>query len=65
MACHEDASSNCAVQYWCVCQWAFSPYIQNAGGRDQIQDVVSEATYSLSESIVEVHCLPERTGLHY
>jgi uncharacterized protein (DUF2237 family) len=43
MACHEDASSNCAVQDWCVCQWAFSSYIQNAGGCDQIQDVVCEA----------------------
>jgi uncharacterized protein (DUF2237 family) len=43
MACHEDSSSDCAVQDWCVCQWAFSSYIQNAGGCDQIQDVVCEA----------------------
>jgi uncharacterized protein (DUF2237 family) len=43
MACHEDSSSNCAVQDWCVCQWAFSAYIEKAGGCDQIQDVVCEA----------------------
>jgi uncharacterized protein (DUF2237 family) len=41
--CHGDARSDCAVQDWCVCQWAFSSYIKNAGGCDKIQDIVCEA----------------------
>jgi uncharacterized protein (DUF2237 family) len=43
MPCHENSSSYCAVQDWCVCQWAFSSYIQKAGGCDKIQDIVCEA----------------------
>jgi uncharacterized protein (DUF2237 family) len=43
MSCHEDKSKSCAVQNWCVCQWAFSSYIQRAGGCDKIQNIVCEA----------------------
>ena len=28
----------------CVCQWAFASYLERAGGCDQIQKVVCEAT---------------------
>ena len=44
MQCDGDASSDCPVEHWCVCQWAFASYIDNAGGCDQIQDIVCEAT---------------------
>ena len=44
MECDGDASSNCPVEHWCVCQWAFASYIENAGGCDMIQDIVCEAT---------------------
>lgn len=43
MPCHEDQSQNCQVKNWCVCQWAFASYIENAGGCDSIQDVVCDA----------------------
>lgn len=43
MPCVEDENSVCAVANWCVCQWAFASYIQNAGGCDQIQDVECNA----------------------
>ena len=43
MPCHDDASSYCDVQRWCVCQWAFASYLENAGGCDQIQDIVCDA----------------------
>ncbi|KAL3911283.1 MAG: hypothetical protein SGARI_001723 [Bacillariaceae sp.] len=33
----------CAIQNWCVCQWAFASYIQTAGGCDYIQDIVCES----------------------
>ena len=43
MPCHDDSSQNCPVQNWCVCQWAFASYLENAGGCDQIQDIVCDA----------------------
>jgi uncharacterized protein (DUF2237 family) len=43
MSCHEDKSKSCAVQNWCVCQWAFSSYLQRAGGCDKIQNIVCDA----------------------
>ena len=51
MACHDDSPSNnnnnkkkkCAIQNWCVCQWAFARYIERAGGCDHIQDIVCES----------------------
>ena len=41
--CHEDENTNCPVEHWCVCQWAFASYIKNAGGCDKIQTVVCNA----------------------
>jgi uncharacterized protein (DUF2237 family) len=43
MSCVEDTSRYCPVQNWCVCQWAFASYIENAGGCDQIQDIACES----------------------
>lgn len=40
---NDDDSNQCPVQNWCVCQWAFASYIQNAGGCDNVQDIVCEA----------------------
>merc|ERR1712238_289306 len=45
MACHEDAHQNsCPVVDWCVCQWAFSEYVNAAGGCEKIQQVKCEST---------------------
>lgn len=71
MPCHQDKNSDCAVQQWCVCQWAFASYIKNAGGCDQIQDIVCEATniealqaYRYTSGYEEaLECLEERCGL--
>ena len=43
MTC-DGASGVCPVQHWCVCQWAFSSYLQQAGGCDQIQSISCAAT---------------------
>ncbi|KAL7553409.1 hypothetical protein ACHAWF_016694 [Thalassiosira exigua] len=43
MPCHEDESKSCAVGNWCVCQWAFASYLENAGGCDAIQDIQCDA----------------------
>ena len=32
-------SGQCPVEDWCVCQWAFAMYIQQAGGCDKIQEI--------------------------
>ena len=32
------------MEHWCVCQWAFSSYLDRAGGCDHIQDIVCDAT---------------------
>mmetsp|Transcript_88317 Transcript_88317/g.189666 ORF Transcript_88317/g.189666 Transcript_88317/m.189666 type:complete len:169 (-) Transcript_88317:285-791(-) len=47
--CSEDmecmgSSGMCPIGNWCVCQWAFSSYIQSAGGCDAIVDLVCDAT---------------------
>eukprot|EP00929_Paragymnodinium_shiwhaense_P114692 TRINITY_DN83160_c0_g1_i1.p1 TRINITY_DN83160_c0_g1~~TRINITY_DN83160_c0_g1_i1.p1 ORF type:complete len:203 (+),score=36.40 TRINITY_DN83160_c0_g1_i1:71-610(+) len=34
----------CKVGNWCVCQWAFSRYLERAGGCDSIVDLVCNAT---------------------
>uniref|UniRef100_A0A7S4K584 Uncharacterized protein n=1 Tax=Odontella aurita TaxID=265563 RepID=A0A7S4K584_9STRA len=41
--CHDDADQNCPIWNWCVCQWAFASYLENAGGCDYVQDVVCDA----------------------
>jgi len=43
MPCHEDIEESCAIQHWCVCQWAFASYLANAGGCDSIQDIVCDS----------------------
>ena len=43
MPCSDDMRSNCPVENWCVCQWAFASYIEKAGGCDKIQDIVCDA----------------------
>lgn len=44
MPCHENPSvSTCAIENWCVCQWAFASYIAKAGGCDAIQDLQCDA----------------------
>ena len=43
MSCQDDDGTLCPVQHWCVCQWAFASYIENAGGCDAIQEIVCDA----------------------
>ena len=49
MACHDNGTTvskeeeSCAIQNWCVCEWAFARYMERAGGCDMIQDIVCEA----------------------
>ncbi|KAG7363753.1 DUF2064 domain containing protein [Nitzschia inconspicua] len=44
MPCHNNKDNHsCAVQNWCVCQWAFASYIENAGGCDSIQTIVCDS----------------------
>lgn len=35
----------CKIGNWCVCQWAFSNYLERAGGCDAIVDLVCGATH--------------------
>merc|ERR1712039_951621 len=44
MTCDGFSGGQCQVEHWCVCEWAFARYIQNAGGCDHIQEIVCEAT---------------------
>ena len=44
MQCDGSDGGVCPVKHWCVCQWAFASYLQNAGGCDKIQTIVCEAT---------------------
>ena len=44
MPCHGESSGKCGIENWCVCEWAFASYIENAGGCDKIADVVCEST---------------------
>ena len=48
MSCTAGSSALCPVEHWCVCQWAFAAYLEKAGGCDQIQEVVCEATNMLA-----------------
>ena len=72
MPCDGDADSYCQVQQWCVCQWAFASYLANAGGCDEIQDIVCEsiniqavwAYQTGSDKYSEaLECLVDRCGL--
>jgi uncharacterized protein (DUF2237 family) len=42
-ACNNNKHEKCGIKNWCVCQWAFSTYIDKAGGCDAIQDLVCDA----------------------
>lgn len=44
MPCAASGGEQCPVQHWCVCQWAFSDYLQAAGGCDAIQTIDCDAT---------------------
>lgn len=75
MPCVGDPSSDCQVQSWCVCQWAFASYIENAGGCSQIQDIMCGATNMEAYKAYEkekdndpkiaaaLECLEERCGI--
>lgn len=74
MPCHEDPTSrrSCAIEHWCVCQWAFASYIDKAGGCDQIQNIQCDAinieamkAYKTQKGYEDAYqCLVERCGLH-
>lgn len=79
MSCHDfdsdDDGTLCQVQNWCVCQWAFATYIQQAGGCDKIQDVSCDAinmqaitayekhAFSNSKYEAALQCLVDRCGI--
>ena len=76
MPCSDTSSTQCPVEHWCVCQWAFSSYLQAAGGCDAIQTIDCEATnikaieaYRKQEGVKKYddayQCLVERCGLEY
>lgn len=44
MPCDGSPGERCPVQHWCVCEWAFTSYLERAGGCDKIQKIVCEAT---------------------
>jgi uncharacterized protein (DUF2237 family) len=67
-------SGNCPIGNWCVCQWAFSRYLQKAGGCDSIVDLVCDATnmaafeaYARSNSQADkaaLECMKKRCGFY-
>jgi len=75
MPCHDDQNEYCQVQQWCVCQWAFASYLENAGGCDNIQTVACESinieavfAYQQKQNVASkyknaLECLVERCGL--
>ena len=74
MPCHEDTSQEtCAIEHWCVCQWAFASYLEQAGGCNDIQDIVCESInleavlayqqQSGSKYATALDCLVERCNL--
>jgi len=72
MPCHDDDhNKDCKIQNWCVCQWAFARYIQEARGCDNIGTVNCEATnmkayeaYKDDPSYIEAfECLKKKCGL--
>ena len=40
---YSNGNGKCQVQNWCVCQWAFASYLEEAGGCDYIQDIQCDA----------------------
>ena len=43
MVCN-NGNGKCSVQNWCICQWAFADYIENAGGCDKINNIHCDST---------------------
>lgn len=81
MPCHYNIDEelpmekeSCSIQNWCVCQWAFASYIENAGGCDKIQDIVCDAINANSVKAYQqqantekyqnaLQCLVDRCGI--
>ncbi len=73
MPCNDNPEEmTCAIENWCVCQWAFASYLEKAGGCDQIQDIqcgainieairAYQTTYGYEEAF---KCLVERCNLN-
>ena len=67
----QQQSATCAIENWCVCQWAFASYIKKAGGCDQIQDIQCSAiniealyAYQSTQGYEQAYqCLVERCNL--
>ena len=55
MPCHDDYRKQCSINHWCVCQWAFRSYLRLAGGCDNIQTIVCEATNMAARRAYENH----------
>jgi len=70
---HGNGNHDCPVQNWCVCQWAFSSYLEKAGGCDKIKEIVCEAinieaiiAYEKSDNIqhkIALDCITQRCEL--
>ena len=71
----DGQEGNCAVENWCVCEWAFSGYIENANGCEHIRDVDCAATNMMALTHYEeradgdakigraLACLKEKCGI--
>ena len=72
MPCHDNSTSpKCAIEHWCVCEWAFARYIERAGGCDRIQTIECKAinqlvlkAYQEQNMQQALECLVERCGLN-
>eukprot|EP00928_Gymnodinium_smaydae_P024370 TRINITY_DN19735_c0_g1_i1.p1 TRINITY_DN19735_c0_g1~~TRINITY_DN19735_c0_g1_i1.p1 ORF type:complete len:212 (-),score=31.00 TRINITY_DN19735_c0_g1_i1:73-639(-) len=53
--CMGDSNKKCPIKNWCVCQWAFSGYIEKAGGCDKIVDVECDATNMAARKAYEAN----------
>jgi len=70
---HGTGNHDCPVQNWCVCQWAFSSYLEKAGGCNKIKEIVCEAinieaiiAYEKSDNIqhkIALDCITQRCEL--
>ena len=70
MTCVGEESKKCPVRHWCVCQWAFAGYIEEAGGCDKIQDIVCDAVninalkaYEKKKMKAAYECIKSRCSL--
>lgn len=46
--CAEDSSKQCPKESWCVCEWAFSRYLEDAGGCHKSADIICDATNQIT-----------------